>query len=183
MYGLGIMSSQQFLKTRPTNVLLVSTPKSGTTWLKLFRTSIVDLEVIPSPRLLAPDFPYISFPESVTSSDCKIVFLCCNPKDVLVSFFHLMSKLKVTEHPPIPLLQGYELFCKEILTGFLSKLFSLDEVENGVPEKIMEICRFEIMKSLEVNGTGTYLPGVAHSVFFREGKVGDWKYHFAAEMD
>lgn len=137
----GTMFAEEHFQARPTDVFLMSTPKSGTTWLKALIFAIVkrscytnfadhpllttnphdcvpfletDVENIPSPRLLATHSPYVSLPKSVLSSDCKIVYVCRNPKDVLISFWYFMANLRPNELPPISLEEGFELFCKGI---------------------------------------------------------------------
>lgn len=69
----------------------------------------------PSPRLLATHIPYTSLPEFVLSSNYKIIYICRNPKDVLVSIWYFMAKLKANlELPPLSLEEAFELFSKGI---------------------------------------------------------------------
>lgn len=146
----GVMFVQEHFKARPTDVLLISIPKSGTTWLKavifaimkrnchnnstdhpLLNSSphncipflelklfgeppIADVENMPSPRLFATHIPYTSLPESVLTSGCRIVYVCRNPKDVFVSMWHFMSKLREKNLPPLSLEEVFDLFCKGI---------------------------------------------------------------------
>ncbi|XP_073131650.1 cytosolic sulfotransferase 5-like [Henckelia pumila] len=48
-----------------------------------------------APRLFATHMPYHSLPESIHKTRaCKIVYLCRNPKDVLVSIWHFTNRLR-----------------------------------------------------------------------------------------
>lgn len=47
-----------------------------------------DLSGIPSPRLFSTHIPYPSLPESVKNSKCRIVYICRNPLDLIVSSWH-----------------------------------------------------------------------------------------------
>ena len=133
----GILNSQKHFNALDSDILLVTLPKSGTTWLKALTFAILyrkiyhpnsdlnknqshlhpllisnphDLvpfleenlyihEIIPdlssfrSPRLFASHMPYVSLPESVKQSKCKIVYLCRNPKDMFISWWHFIRKV------------------------------------------------------------------------------------------
>ncbi|XP_058211483.1 cytosolic sulfotransferase 12-like [Rhododendron vialii] len=59
----GIMFAQEHFQARPTDVFLISTPKSE---LRLFRQPpIADVENLSSPRLFAVHIPYMSLPKSI----------------------------------------------------------------------------------------------------------------------
>ncbi|TVU12199.1 hypothetical protein EJB05_45832, partial [Eragrostis curvula] len=135
-------------KVRPSDVILASYPKSGTTWLKALsyatlnrathspfskehplrhsnphdcvsfldidlisksdaeRNAMLDgFEALHSPRLLATHLPYSLLPEAMAGEvpGCRIVYICRNPKDVLVSELHFLGKLQLTE--------AFEEFC------------------------------------------------------------------------
>ncbi|XP_010272754.1 PREDICTED: flavonol sulfotransferase-like [Nelumbo nucifera] len=260
----GAMAVQQHFKARPTDILLTSTPKSGTTWTKalifaiinrtnydftthpllihnphdcvptletnLYRTTpIPNPDVLPSPRLFSTHIPYSSLPESITASNCRIIHICRNPKDVLISFWFFANKLQAKlnkDHPLLPLEEAFQLFCKgaspygpywDQVLGYwkaslewperilflkyeglkgnpfscLKKLaehlgypFSLEEEEQGVVEKILNLCSFENLSSLDVNKNPEKVGnlGVENSAFYRKGQVGDWENHLTAEM-
>ncbi|XP_072974310.1 cytosolic sulfotransferase 17-like [Typha angustifolia] len=63
------------------------------------------LESMPSPRILNTHMPYSTLPASV--ADCRIVYLCRDPKDIAVSMWKFLDK---SERPDV------------------SKSFSFDEV-------------------------------------------------------
>ncbi|KAI7985008.1 Cytosolic sulfotransferase 17 [Camellia lanceoleosa] len=69
---------------------------------------------MPSPRLFATHIPYTSLPESVLTSGCRIVYVCRNPKDVFVSMWHFMFKLREKNLPPLSLEEVFDLFYKGI---------------------------------------------------------------------
>ncbi|GJN15745.1 hypothetical protein PR202_gb02683 [Eleusine coracana subsp. coracana] len=56
-----------------------------------------ELEALPSPRLLSTHLPYASLPFGVGTSSslgCRIVYLCREPKDVVVSMWHYYKKIR-----------------------------------------------------------------------------------------
>ncbi|KAJ0104493.1 hypothetical protein Patl1_18945 [Pistacia atlantica] len=145
----GIMWMQQHFISRPTDVYLISSPKSGTTWLKallfsimnrtrydfsthpllttsvhecvpfmdldLFKTTpIADPEVLSSPRLFATHIPFTLLPDSIKNSSSPIFYISRNPKDVLVSLWQFMMKVKPKDLPPLSLEDAFEMFCEGI---------------------------------------------------------------------
>ncbi|XP_031287619.1 cytosolic sulfotransferase 16-like [Pistacia vera] len=187
----GIMWMQQHFISRPTDVYLISSPKS----------------------------------DSIQKSSCPIVYICRNPKDVLVSLCQFVMKVKPKDLPPLSLEDAFEMFCEGIspcgsywdhvlgywkaslefpskilflkyedmkeepllnikrVAEFVGRPFSLEEEENGTVKEILTLCSFEKMKNLEVNKNGFYrVRNTKNDVFFREGKVGDWENHLTNEM-
>ncbi|XP_074297229.1 cytosolic sulfotransferase 5-like [Silene latifolia] len=71
------------------------------------------LDELPSPRLLSTHLPYASLPESIRTSNCRLLYICRNPLDTLTSFFHFFTNYYVmnsnTRDPPRfeDLLDGY----------------------------------------------------------------------------
>ncbi|KAG2245919.1 hypothetical protein Bca4012_091169 [Brassica carinata] len=51
------------------------------------------LEELPSPRIFATHVPFQKLRESLRDSPCKVVYVCRNIKDVLVSRWHFRSKI------------------------------------------------------------------------------------------
>ncbi|KAK8515829.1 hypothetical protein V6N13_096846 [Hibiscus sabdariffa] len=147
----GLMWIQDHFKPRPTDILLATFPKTGTTWLKalIFATvnrtrygfsdhpllttgphdcfpfldayvyendrSFDDLEKLPSPRLLSTHAPLTLLQTSMADEQsCRFVYICRDPKDVLVSKWLFMNKLRPKQLPPISLEEAFELFCQGI---------------------------------------------------------------------
>ncbi|XP_020197733.2 cytosolic sulfotransferase 5 [Aegilops tauschii subsp. strangulata] len=216
-------------KPRPTDVLLASFPKSGTTWLKalgfcalnrvahppsagsghpLHCGSPHDLvrfveghddllyEELPHPRLLATHLPYSLLPDGVTGkedgSGGRIVYVCRDPKDTLVSFWHFHQKTTSVlqqvpgmsaSSPAMPTFEeAFELFCQgQTVTGCLKKMasfmgcpFSPEEEAAGVVREVVELCSLGKLKGLQVNKSGSTVLGIKNEAFFRSGTVGDW---------
>lgn len=137
-----LMAVQAHFKARLTDVILVTQPKAGTTWLKALAFAILNrsnysfsqhpllscsphecvpfLEIsyvgghaadfgsVAQQRLFATHIPYSLLPASVADSECRIVYLCRDPKDVLVSLWHFM---KAMEPEIVELNQAFEMFC------------------------------------------------------------------------
>jgi hypothetical protein len=51
------------------------------------------LDALPSPRLLSTHMPPQLLPRRVAELGCRIVYLCREPKDVVVSLWHYMNKV------------------------------------------------------------------------------------------
>ncbi|XP_019189649.1 PREDICTED: flavonol sulfotransferase-like [Ipomoea nil] len=122
----GIISVQQSFQAQPSDILLCSAPKTGTTWLKALAFAIVtrnqfddnnnhplfnavphdcvpflevdlvdhvekkkDPEMMP---LLSTHLPFSSLPKSIVSRGCKMVYICRDPKDTFVSYWHYLQR-------------------------------------------------------------------------------------------
>ncbi|KAL5544280.1 hypothetical protein UlMin_008064 [Ulmus minor] len=73
----------------------------------------VDLSGIPSPRLFSTHIPYPSLPESIKHlSKCRIVYICRNPLDVVVSFWHFATRDHPERQSRWSLDEYLESFCK-----------------------------------------------------------------------
>ncbi|XP_022715965.1 flavonol sulfotransferase-like [Durio zibethinus] len=74
--------------------------------------SVSNLDAFPSPRLLSTHMPYTLLPDS--SAGSRFVYICRDPKDVLVSKWLFMNKLRPKELPPLSLEEAFKLFCQGI---------------------------------------------------------------------
>ncbi|XP_002737243.1 sulfotransferase 1A2-like [Saccoglossus kowalevskii] len=123
------------------DVFIVGFPKSGTTWLQIVLSSLYEdwgtcrmnshrrvpmLEMptvpgvegyrhcleAPSPRLIKSHLPYNYFPVRRSDVGCKIIYICRNPKDVCVSFFHYLKGYRVLDGD-----NAWENFVTNFLSG------------------------------------------------------------------
>lgn len=141
-----VFSFQQHFQALGSDLILASTPKSGTTWLKALTFSILNrtrytlkdsplhttsphglvpfvefdvylknkspnLMLLPSPRIFATHVPYGSLPSSIKESNCRIVYVCRNAVDQLISYWHFALKLRRGNVKPLSLDEGFEKFC------------------------------------------------------------------------
>ncbi|KDP31403.1 hypothetical protein JCGZ_11779 [Jatropha curcas] len=254
----GVLSVQENFKAKPTDIILASFMKTGTTWLKSMAFAIItrlsfDLSTNTSPLytkgphecipfleydkmekiieipLLGTHIPYTSLPKSILDCGCKIVYIWRDPKDVFISLWFFLGKIFMySNDEPIPLEEAFELFCKGIVTNgpywdhvlsywkaklefpekvlflkyeemkddtyfyvktlaeFMDYPFTIEEEENEVVQKIVNMCSFENMSNLEVNKNGKYHSSASvpidNNAFFRKGKVGDWENYLTPEM-
>ncbi|XP_058075780.1 cytosolic sulfotransferase 5-like [Magnolia sinica] len=73
-----------------------------------------DLECIGSPRFFSTHAPYTSLPQSIKDSNCRIIYLCRNPRDVFISLWHFSNKMRPETQSPISLEDAFDLFCAGI---------------------------------------------------------------------
>lgn len=179
----GVLACQKHFQALDTDILLVSTPKSGTTWLKAILFALVkraqhpdpqqhplitniphvlvpflelnvymekevpDLTALTPPRLFSTHLPYVSLPDSVKHSACKVVYLCRDPKDTFVSLWHFANKLRAKSRGTISLEEAFDKFCKGVsLDGPLwDHVLGYWKESLERPEKVM-FFKFEEMK-------------------------------------
>ncbi|KAK6945485.1 Sulfotransferase domain [Dillenia turbinata] len=70
-----------------------------------------DLSDIPPPRVFATHVPYPTLPESIKSTTCRIVYLCRNPFDSFISFWHFYLRSIPKDLEPLSLEGYFDLFC------------------------------------------------------------------------
>ncbi|KAM3318872.1 flavonol 4'-sulfotransferase [Capsicum chacoense] len=134
-----IALQQQHFKPKPDSVILASYPKSGTTWLKAILFAItnrshLDFNTHPlltsNPHELVPQLEGYAFTHptnptpntclmhshlafnSLPESNCKIVYIFRDPKDVLASCWYFVQKLRPKELPFISLQEAFDQFTK-----------------------------------------------------------------------
>jgi hypothetical protein len=70
------------------------------------------IEALPSPRLLATHMPMSLLPPGTTSCGCRVVYLCRDPKDALVSRLHFENKLVEGFKFNLSMDSAFSMFCE-----------------------------------------------------------------------
>ncbi|XWS57905.1 hypothetical protein CRYUN_Cryun09bG0213100 [Craigia yunnanensis] len=150
------------------------------------------------PRIFSTHIPYASLPTSIVKdSNCKIVYVCRNPMDMFISYWHFTDILGPENVKPISLEEAFEMFCQGIhsfgpfcdhVLGFWdakqnnpNKIIK-EEEKQGVGEEIAKLCCFENLKELEVNKSGKHPFGTPNKAYFRKGVMGDWRNYLTPMM-
>ncbi|CAJ1936140.1 unnamed protein product [Sphenostylis stenocarpa] len=82
-----------------------------------FHDQVLSLSNMSEPRLFSTHVPFSSLPESVTKSNCKIIYICRNPFDIFVSSWEFFTKLKLVSLPALTYEEAFEKYCNGIV-GF-----------------------------------------------------------------
>nr|GMD35769.1 flavonol sulfotransferase-like [Ipomoea batatas] len=183
-------------------------PKSRTTWLKALLFSIVNRATYNHDDMMHPLLN--STPHELLFA-CRIVYVFRDPKDFFVSLWHFLNKLRpkrlvfhfsprgfqpihVTgyykasiQFPNKVFFVRYEdlkteaVFHVKRLAEFVGWPFSEEEENEGVVQKITDLCSFDKLSNLEVNKNGSFIrklsPGRTE-----KGEIGDFKNHLSEEM-
>ncbi|XP_069829750.1 amine sulfotransferase-like [Dendropsophus ebraccatus] len=124
--SLQVVKDLEHMEVRESDVFLVTYPKSGTVWTQQILSLIfneghrngtekienvnrmpwieynpnnIDFNSRPSPRLFTTHLPYYLMPRDLKSKMPKIIYVCRNPKDVLVSFYHFYKMIPPLKEP------------------------------------------------------------------------------------
>ncbi|KAK6921036.1 Sulfotransferase domain [Dillenia turbinata] len=102
---------------------------------------------LPSSRLFATHSAYSILPKSITDSNCKIVYISKNPKDVFVSQYLFAQKLRPQMLPPLTMEEVFELFCRGVSEygPFFDHVLGYWKASLEFPEKILFL-KYEEMK-------------------------------------
>ncbi|KAG5626854.1 hypothetical protein H5410_012072 [Solanum commersonii] len=89
---------QQNFNPQPSDIFLCTAPKTDTVGLSLLATHLT----------------YTILPKSISLNNCKIIYICREPKDTFVSWWHFTHKIeaKNLEVPLITLDQAFKWFCQ-----------------------------------------------------------------------
>ncbi|MBA0608477.1 hypothetical protein Godav_020693 [Gossypium davidsonii] len=115
-YGIrGSMLIDDHFNPRPTDLIVATSPKCGTTWLRALVFSIINrnsFDFSDHPLRKANPRDLVHFLEA--HIPCRFVYICRDPKDVLVSKWHFANKLRPKGVPPLSLEEAFDLFSKGV---------------------------------------------------------------------
>ncbi|XP_071717003.1 flavonol sulfotransferase-like [Rutidosis leptorrhynchoides] len=98
--------------------------------------------------LVATHLPYLSLPESVISSNCKIVYIYRNTKDAIVSHYHFLRKAFEVSQEDAPFDMAFDEFCQGISAygPYWDHILGYWKAKLERPENVL-ILKYEDMKS------------------------------------
>ncbi|XP_040383596.1 cytosolic sulfotransferase 5-like [Oryza brachyantha] len=114
------------------------------------------LEDASPPRVLATHLPHSMLPERITHDDdagCRIIYICRDPKDTLVSFWFFSKKMAATmgvdPGPSFTFEEAFELFCGGNCTGGPQwrHVFEYWEASRRSPGKVLFLRYEEMLRS------------------------------------
>ncbi|KAH7536702.1 hypothetical protein FEM48_Zijuj03G0014400 [Ziziphus jujuba var. spinosa] len=104
-----------------------------------------DLDQLPQPRMFSSHCHYDSLPQSIKNSECKIVYVCRNPMDNLISLWHFLRSHRHDEQAQMD--ESFEKFCSGAhgFGPFWDSILGYWKVSLEKPEKVLFI-KYEDMK-------------------------------------
>nr|GMD35770.1 flavonol 3-sulfotransferase-like [Ipomoea batatas] len=168
--------------------LLNSTPHELVLWLENYASSNPTNPRPPQSFLFSTHLAYPSLPEQIRSSSCRIVgFQPIHVTGYYKASIQFPNKVFFVRYED---LKTEAVFHVKRLAEFVGWPFSEEEENEGVVQKITDLCSFDKLSNLEVNKNGSFIrklsPGrtvsVIHNTFFRKGEIGDFKNHLSEEM-
>ncbi|CAL5379927.1 unnamed protein product [Camellia sinensis] len=64
--------------------------------------------------IFSTHMPYHSLPDSIKTSNCRIVYLCRNPYDSFVSAWHFFSKPRPESIEPLSCNDAFDMYCRGV---------------------------------------------------------------------
>uniref|UniRef100_A0ACD5WRF4 Uncharacterized protein n=1 Tax=Avena sativa TaxID=4498 RepID=A0ACD5WRF4_AVESA len=102
------------------------------------------LEALPSPRLMNTHMQHAQLPPSVADNpDCKIVYVCREPKDMLVSMWHFVQNVR-----PVTFSDLFEVACEGKTPDgpFWDHILGYWSASRSSPERVMFLQYEEMMR-------------------------------------
>ncbi|GMH24286.1 hypothetical protein Nepgr_026129 [Nepenthes gracilis] len=127
----------------------------------------------PSTALLATHIPYPLIPESIKNSSCPIIYVYREPKDVLISCWHFLNKLRAKELPQLSLEEALDFFSSGVSAfgPYWDHLLGYWKASVEVANKILFI-KYEHMKKKPVPHVKRFAESIGHPFSLEEEGAG-----------
>ncbi|KAH0910342.1 hypothetical protein HID58_033663, partial [Brassica napus] len=157
----GILNCQKNFKAKDSDIILATTPKSGTTWLKALLFALIHRDKFPITAYLQTSIS----PSCLLQDSCKrtySIILCryplrarlvrLDPKDVFVSLWHFGRKLSPEETAEYPIEKVVEAFCQGKFIGgpFWDHVLEYWYESRKNPNKVLFVTYEKLKKQTEV---------------------------------
>ncbi|XP_056419716.1 amine sulfotransferase-like isoform X2 [Hyla sarda] len=179
-----VIDDIEHMEIRDDDVFLVTYPKSGTIWTQQILSLIfneghrngteqvetiervpwieynvmnMDFKSRPSPRLFSSHLPYYLMPRGLKYRMGKILYVCRNPKDVMVSYYHFIRMIPYLKYT-IDWETLFEVFLSGRVTGgswfdhvrgwythkedFNILIVTYEEMKKDLRSAVKKICKF-----------------------------------------
>ncbi|XP_011020518.1 PREDICTED: cytosolic sulfotransferase 15-like [Populus euphratica] len=106
-----------------------------------------NLDRAPPPRIFSSHSHFTNLPESIRNSKCKVVYICRNPLDQVVSYFQLVHKFKLHGTPLLSLDECFEKICRgvHVLGPFWDTVLGYWKASLERPDKVLFL-KYEDLK-------------------------------------
>lgn len=106
-----ILTRAQF-NNSSTNPLLTESPHDIVPWIEFLPFTGKNRD--PELPLLATHIPFNFLPKSIVEANCKIIYICRDPKDVFISLWQFAGNVRDTSAEAFPLEDALEKFCEGV---------------------------------------------------------------------
>ncbi|KAG5249836.1 cytosolic sulfotransferase [Salix suchowensis] len=112
-----------------------------------FKDPQPNLEQTPPPRIFSSHCSFANLPDSITNSKCKVVYICRNPLDQVVSLFQQVNKIKRQSTPLLSLDECSEKICRgvHVLGPFWDNVLGYWKASLERPDKVLFL-KYEDLK-------------------------------------
>ncbi|XVF08895.1 hypothetical protein REPUB_Repub07fG0043800 [Reevesia pubescens] len=130
-----------------TSPLLTKSPHDCVTFMELDAAQGINNRN-PGIPLVATHSPYISLPNSIISSGCKIVYISRDPKDAFLSLWHFVRKQAWFPLLRLSFQNAFNMFCEEVFVHgpYWEHVLQYWKASLECPERILFL-KYEDMKS------------------------------------
>ncbi|KAF7836238.1 cytosolic sulfotransferase 15-like [Senna tora] len=146
------MKRHHFIPSQNDHPLLHSNPH---TIVPYFETNIgdnpsviPDLSTLPEPRMFGTHLPFPSLSNSIHNSNCKIIYICRNPFDTFISYWHFSNNIVPSPLPTLTLEEAFERYSEGIhpFGPFWSHVLGYWKASKDTPNKVLFL-KYEDLKA------------------------------------